>query len=407
MRQLKKVIASILIVIVLQFCKTILNENSYTYTYYYNLFSCYQLLLLFWCVISILLEELFLIRLYKKRVNLVGFGIFLLLFLGAEGTCTYWLNHPNRIPKSLFSLFKIYYDDFDCKIIQYSPQYSQYDETLYYKLKGNDDFVFANREFADSFHTNSAGLRDNEESLNRPSIICIGDSYTLGWGNSEETNFPAMIERKSGQKVLNLSMSSYGTAREFMKLKTIDTTNVHYIFWQYCFNDEAENRVYIKNDFSLPVQPPKNFDSVVKLHEWTRKYFPGRHFLTIFKLGLRKMIFGKPLPTYASTDPPSDAEQEQKARDFLEIIARAPVEFSKCRIVVFELNPYPLNNAFINKVKRLVNTDEFKGRFKNNIIAVDLSSVLSRDDFYVFDVHVQTNGNEKIVNSLLRAAGIQ
>jgi hypothetical protein len=400
MQQLRKVIVSVIIIAVLQLAKKFLNETSNAYTYYYNLVSCYQLLILTWCVFSILLEVTFLRRTKKKNAMLASLGIFIALICGTEGMCTYLLDHPKNIPSRLFSLFKIYYDDFDCRIIQYNPNCSRYNKPLFYEMKPNQQFVFSNREFTDSFYTNHLGLRDDEGSLNKPQVICIGDSYTLGWGNTEVTNFPSMIE-KNGVKVLNVSMSSYGTAREIMKLNEIDLSDVRYIFWQYCFNDQEENRTYINNQFALPVQPYKSFDSVVQLHYLTRKYFPFRHFLTITKLGLRKLFFGKAVPTYSSTKPETIEEQEGKARDFLEIIGRLPIDLSKTRIIVFELGPYPMNGGFVDQVQRMSNQEKFKQKFKGNISILDVSSILRR---YAVDVHILVKVNW---SSALRASALQ
>ena len=408
MRQLKKVIIIVVLVLVLQLVKHFLNEHSNAYTYFFNFISCYQLVLLVGCGFTILMEEFLLRTVPKRKAQWISVAALVAIISGCEITCTYWLNHPAKIPSSLFSLFKIYYDDFDCKIIQYNPNYTRYDSSLFYELKRNGRFVFSNREFSDSFYINSSGLRGDEDALRQPEVICVGDSYTLGWGNQQNENYPARIQQITGKKVLNVSMSSYGTAREFMKLQRMDLSAVKCIFWQYCFNDEEENDSYVKHGYSLPVQPEKNFDSVVTLHEWTRKYFPARHFLTILKLGMRKMVFGKAKPNYSSTKPDTESQQNIRAKHFLDIIQKLPIDFSKTRLVIFELSPIPFNNAFTSAVTRLLKNDKaYQEKFRENLVVLDATQFLHKNDYYILDVHIKDVGISKLATVLVEIGGLK
>ena len=396
------------LILVLQLVKILLDEQSTAYTYFFNMVSCYQLLLLFWCVFTILIETLFLKKLSKIKAQLISLTVFLAIVSGAEGICKYLLDHPTKIPSPLFSLFKTYYNDFDRRIIQFIPAYTRYDTALFYELKGNSKFVFSNREFSDSFYTNSAGLRNDESALNKPEVVCIGDSYTLGWGNSQNDNYPARIEQITGKRVLNVSMSSYGTAREYMLLQKMDLSNVRYIFWQYCFNDEDENKSYIDHGFTLPIQTHKNFDSVVMLHKWARKYFPARHLLTILKMGLRSMVFGKAVPPYSVAPPETTISQELNARHFLDILQRLPIDFSKTRIIVFELRAYPLNSGFTRQVNGLLNNEKsYQEKFMQNLLVLDVSTLLRKEDYYILDDHLRQGGIEKVVNALLKTSGLK
>jgi hypothetical protein len=406
MRQLFKVIGSISVLLVMQLLKVLLDKDSASWTYYFNLLSCYQLLILFWCVFSIVLEELILRRVFKRAAAWASFAIFFVLIGAAEGMCTYLLDHPEKIPLSVYPFFKRYYDDFDCRIIQYDPRFSRYNDLLFYEFRNNAAFVFSNREFSDSFFTNRVSLRDDETSLVAPDIICVGDSYTLGWGSSQTNNFPSLIERQTGLKVLNVSMSSYGTAREMMKLQTMDLSHVRYIFWQYCFNDEEENHEYVSNGFQLKHHSKKSFEYVESLHEWTRKYFPARHFLTITKLGFHELLT-RNSDSIQNNSPFSDScEQEQKAFEFLSILSNSKIDFSKTHVLVFELGPYPISNTFIRQVQELSSASDFKDRLKGNLEVLDASSILEKNDYYLLDVHLKQKGNEKLVGALIKTAGL-
>lgn len=69
-------------------------------------------------------------------------------------------------------------------------------------LKPDTTLTFQNREFKNIIHTNSKGLRDDDSSLVKPEIICLGDSYTFGWGVDNGISFPDKLEKLTAYKVL-------------------------------------------------------------------------------------------------------------------------------------------------------------------------------------------------------------
>ena len=403
MQPLRKTIVTILILLILFFVKRLLKEETASFTFYFNLLSCLQLFILGWCMFSLLCDNLIGRLILQKKWVWVGSITYIVLIFFAESICTYLLNHPAHIPSRLYPVFKQYYDQFDSRDIQYDPSFSQYNANLFYELKRNNAFVFSNREFRDSFYTNSAGLRDDELSLSHPDILCVGDSYTLGWGNDQHDNYPALIESMTGLRVLNVSMSSYGTAREVMKMDSLDLSGVRYIFWQYCFNDEEENNSYLLHGFSLPVHPERSFTNIVDIHIWTRKYFPGRHFFTMLKLGLRQLRRGENYVKKFYAVNENMKEQQQKAEHLLEILSNSPIDFSRTKMLVFDLSPYSIDRNFVVKLREVLQQEKFKKRFKGNLSVFDASSVLRRDDFYLLDVHIKGTGNEKLVRGLLKA----
>jgi hypothetical protein len=180
-------------------------------------------------------------------------------------------------------------------------------------------------------------------------------------------------------------------------LSALDTASVKYVVWQYCANDEDENRAWITNKGSLPPHRPESLDSVMRLHKWTRKYFPGRHFFTIAKLAVAE--YWQELHETGTANSADPAHELQKARDFLDIATKSAIDFSRTKLVVMDLGPYPLSGGFIQAVKELV---EQRG-LKNNFILIDCSTVVGKDDFYTLDVHLNKTGNQKIANALQKA----
>jgi hypothetical protein len=178
---------------------------------------------------------------------------------------------------------------------------------------------------------------------------------------------------------------------------------VQYIFWQYCDNDADENKAYLDNKYTLPILPEKQFDSIVEMYQWGRKYFPFRHSLTLCKLYLRKLLFGRAIPRSTSV-PESEITQ---AKSFLEIIRKSPIDFSRVKLIVFALRPYPLEKNFVKQLDQVANTSPYREALKGNLITVDASTIVNKDDYYILDVHIKLEGNRKIADALIKAAGLK
>lgn len=121
-----------------------------------------------------------------------------------------------------------------------------YDEILLYRGKPNSICRFSGLEFDTTISHNSFGVRSLESSLISPATIVIGDSHAMGWGVEEHERFSDLLPAQF-QPVLNLSVSSYGTARE---LRLLDLYASEYpesykeaslVVLQYGVNDFGEN----------------------------------------------------------------------------------------------------------------------------------------------------------------------
>lgn len=85
--------------------------------------------------------------------------------------------------------------------------------------------------------TNSYGLRGAETTLEKPTntyrILVLGDSFTFGWGVSEDQTYPNQVERMLNNQaprglpkgvhyeVLNLGVGNYNTVQEVARLRNI------------------------------------------------------------------------------------------------------------------------------------------------------------------------------------------
>lgn len=88
----------------------------------------------------------------------------------------------------------------------------------YYVHKPNSNCTISLTEFDYVLKTNSLGLRNEEISLikdtNEFRIICIGDSFTEGFGTDEEYSWPRILERELSGKIKNkkIKIINAGTA---------------------------------------------------------------------------------------------------------------------------------------------------------------------------------------------------
>lgn len=134
---------------------------------------------------------------------LVGLGLIEMTARALVPAPLEWLEHPTRILR--------------------------WDESRGWALKPNSDDFTVDKPV----HINSDGFRDREFELAKPAgtqrIVCVGDSYTYGWGVALEDSFPKQLEKRlSGQRrteVLNLGLFGYNADQARL---TLEKTGLKY-----------------------------------------------------------------------------------------------------------------------------------------------------------------------------------
>lgn len=401
MRYLRITLWGIGLIIVLELLKKLLdNALPVSIVFHHNLLASLQAVLLFWTFCALLLCLLMRKRTLKK-IALVAGSICAGVIAIGEITCSYWLHHPGSIPAKALSACIFYYHNVQRNVVQYNPAYAEYDSSLFYRLRPSSAFLFTNYEFADTFHVNSKGLRDDEMSLNKPEVIVVGDSYAMGWSVQQSETFAQQLEKISGKKVLNAGMSSYAQARELKSLYSLDTTNLRYIVIQYCRNDEYENDEFVKNNFKLDITPEKVYDSLTAIHYWSKTYFPGKHFLTISKLGVyMKLASLKKAPAVVDS---SAQTLRRAAHNFLDILTHSKINFAKTKVLMFDMNEKSiLDNRFIDLVKELATNDSSYSRhLQQHFSVMPVADILTNEDFNILDFdHIKPSGHRKIAERL-------
>lgn len=97
----------------------------------------------------------------------------------------------------------------------------QYDSTLGWKfIPGANERVISYGEYDHYVKINANGLRDDNMISFKSNVFVLGDSFTsnVGVKNNEEV-FTEVLERLTGNNVLNLGVNGYSTTQEYLWLK--------------------------------------------------------------------------------------------------------------------------------------------------------------------------------------------
>lgn len=304
------------------------------------------------------------------------------------------LDNSSLLSGKLLTVFRIYYLREDRKIIQYSSDCAKYDNELSYTLRPGKCHI-ENREFEIDFSINSAGMRDNESSLDSPEIIVSGDSHAMGWGVNQDMTFSNLLEKKTGRSVLNAAISSYGTVRELKILDRVNLDKLKYLIIQYSSNDISENRKFMENSNTLPVMSEDRYNSI----DNNQAYFFGRHFFYMTKMLITEAL--KTINSPRKIVPLDNRAVSNEVDLFLNALVNSPINVNNINIIVFQVNTSAKNNSqFINKLTEKMLSEQLTHPLAKNINTIDLSEVLGRDKYFHLDDHINNTGHYVIAQAL-------
>ena len=285
--------------------------------------------------------------------------------------------------QSLDAVTKKYYQN-NRKLIQFDESCSVYDPELFYTLSPGE-CSFSSIEFQNSFHINSMGLRDDENSLIAPDVISLGDSFAMGWGVNQDSTYAQIFEHKSGLKVLNAGISSYGTARELLLLKRLDLSNLKFVILQYCFNDFEENKTFLENNYTLPISN-QSFYHDKRLFETHRKGY----------------FFGKYTSFFLSNQVRSDQseiiknDKKEEANVFLAILKHIYTTINGKRIIIIDTCTHLSGNKFNNYLNKEIINNQYR-----NTRLIDISKELDQSCYFRLDEHLNEKGHLLIAQKLM------
>jgi len=323
----------------------------------------------------------------KKRRSLI-FLVFLLFEISVYGVFKAMQTQID-LPSSIELFFRNFNIDSFRNAPVFHEELGKYDQHLFYTLNpGQANFKCW--EYDTPFNVNSLGFRDDENSLQKPEIICLGDSFTMGWGVNQEKSFPQLIEQKTQSKTLNMGIASYGTARELIALKKVDLQNVKTIILQFCMNDIWENRVFVENDFHLPISSKKYYHESAMQNKMNISYYPFKfsfELLARFPRGIKRDYFNK------STAIEKEKFKKLKSiyvQDFFQILQKIKEQFSG-QIILFSLETIDSEyDAFSDFQQYLYIHPE------PNLTLLNTNPLFDSNDYFVIDGHLNSKGHQKL-----------
>ncbi|MEQ1587502.1 MAG: hypothetical protein ABL895_16575 [Cyclobacteriaceae bacterium] len=328
----------------------------------------------------------------KGTIIFISFNLMVVLIFLAFLEILLWFQYsnPSKIPSFAKKAFTSYYSQVGRNTIQVEAACAQYDPELFYLLKPGF-CTFENIEFSTPVEINQMGLRDSDKALGSPEIIFLGDSFTMGWGVNQNEAFPQLV-KATGKRALNAGVSSFGTVREMILLKSIAKDSLKTVVIQYHATDAAENSEFIRNNNVLPVSTKARYDSLCQAYKHDKRYYPGKLVGTIGRFLLRDLI------TNRNKDP---RDFHQEAATFLEVLMNFE-QLKLKKIVIFEVGSHNANtNQFINALEELVRSGEYPEHIKNAIL-IRLENEFLDNDYFILDDHLNAQGHQKLANSLLR-----
>ncbi len=331
---------------------------------------------------------------YSSRALQLKFRYVILLFLISEiflCGCFAVVKNGGTLPYFLEIQFKYIYKTRTVNSIQYDPKLATYDKELFYKLKpGNHSFK--NLEFQNEIFINSLGVRDDELSLQYPEIVCIGDSFTMGWGTEKEDCFESVIEKQTQKRTLNLGISSYGTAREYLILNKIKLDSCKLLIIQFCENDVIENRKFVQNNFSLNISSLEAYEAAQRTNQLKHSYFPLKWtFEFLSKMirsvtGFSNWFYYNHIPIIPET---------VWIKDFVEIVNLIQEKY-KGKIIIFHL----ANSVSID-LKFSAIKEYYDSSPNENIYLFDANELLKKNDYFYLDPHIHSSGHQKLAHKVI------
>ncbi|MCF2504831.1 hypothetical protein L0663_15665 [Dyadobacter sp. CY107] len=301
-------------------------------------------------------------------------------------------------------------------VIQFNRQFSSYSKDLGYTLRPGSEGYHQDLEYENKFSVNKSGVRDDDNSLNNPGIIFLGDSFTMGWGIDQDKTFAHLTGQMTGSKTLNAGISSYGTYREMLLLSKLQRDSCQVLVIQYCDNDLEENTA--RNDPKSPQEPltHEKFMKVGIFNRLNEGYFPMRFtYFFVREKDLLKRIFitpgsvwrdtemaltswisGKPMLDGKPLAIKSEAMVSEHTLQFFKTLAKIRAIYAGNIIVMH------LDGRYTRP--ELISGFEAAGKKSPdpNLHFLRACDVLTARDYYPVDGHLNEAGHQKIATELTR-----
>ncbi|MCS6285467.1 MAG: hypothetical protein H8K08_08545 [Nitrospira sp.] len=314
----------------------------------------------------------------------------LLVLLASAAWIIVLLNDPQRFAKASEPLQTLAREVYERQrhIWQAQSKCIMFDEVLFYKPRPGQ-CVFNNLEYATVLTFDSRGFRESSQPGQQTEqsapgrIVVLGDSQAMGWGVQDRETFSSVLASEHGFQVFNLAVSSYGTARELLRLRReFELQAGDIVVIQYHPNDLEENLAFLKPG-GLPPRSPVDLGRLAHTAQDYGVLQVSASVGFILKGQFIEYLFG-------------DTKQESlsdefQVQTFLSVVERFP-ELEKVRLVVCEVDNFGHISEF----------PEILEQRSGGRITV-LHPRWESSDFFRLDNHLNAEGHRKLAGIVAAA----
>jgi hypothetical protein len=320
-----------------------------------------------------------------------------LLWLALE-TATWTLHHnPQLLPLrsgGVYLAFRQLYLS-QLQLLQWEPACAAYNEAIgNYTLRANLRCHQASTEFDVDIDTNSMSFRDSEAALDRPEVVVLGGSVGMGWGVREDQTIAHLVAQATGLKTLNAGVPGYGLWQNLSLLPYLDRSALRYVVLVVKTLEDGKSAPGMLASPTLEYTLPRqSYDEAVAAYQASRE--PLRFGTTLYRLLTfyrtkvpARLDFESQLAEQVATG----AGYDEAGRAIVAAIDRfAPLLGNAKVVLVFGINQCrrataPLAAAIAKSAASPLR------HAAPTIVSLPADDVLTREDCFVFDGHVNARG---------------
>lgn len=274
-----------------------------------------------------------------------------------------------------------YYKSFR-NIWQYNALCAELNSELIYQPKLGT-CSFNNPEFKTTLNFDSFGrfVPNRADTSGSNGIAILGDSHAMGWGVNDEDTFANILQKHTKKSVYNLAVSSYGTHREIQRLiQTGLISKIDTIFIQYCENDLGENQNI--NEFEVFENEKSKFNSAFLNNTPINS-------TTKTKLTLRslRVAVSEPIKSIKQLHSNKNIDFSNHLTNLKKVLRHYQSHLEGKRIIIFYVNGIDQN---------FFNFPSGQDQEFSNVEYHDFQKLLSRDNFFKLDDHLNAKGHKNL-----------
>jgi len=177
---------------------------------------------------------------FKKSLKRIVALILLCLVVLASFETAARVVLPLKIKRTMYSLVR--------DIFNHHPEHVQFSSTTGFVVAPLIRYRLRTWEYTIDITTNSQGLRDHKESMEKPDVVILGDSFVFGTGVSNGRTASDHLERQLGLRVLNAGVAGYGPLQKLRLLQDLLARDIVPQLCTFAFfysgNDLSDNLGY-------------------------------------------------------------------------------------------------------------------------------------------------------------------